>query len=66
MLNYSREYYKMDLRSGRDEEKFALIIEDLKLLTDKQLDILRGFIVHCVNKNLLDEIKSILEDNENY
>lgn len=47
-----------------DEEKFEFIIEDLKLLTQKQIDILRGFIIQCVNKNLMDEIRAILEDNK--
>lgn len=47
-----------------EEEKFEFIIEDLKLLTKKQIDILRGFIIQCVNKNLMDEIRAILEDNK--
>jgi hypothetical protein len=55
----------MESKSGRDGEKFAPIIEDLKLLTDRQLDILRGYIVNCVNKNLLDEIRIILEERKN-
>jgi Asp/Glu/hydantoin racemase len=47
-----------------NEEKISSIVESLRLLTDKQLDIIRGFVVNCVNKNLLDEIRSILEDNK--
>lgn len=47
-----------------NEEKINSIIESLKLLTDKQLDIIHGFVINCVNKNLLDEIRSMLEDNK--
>lgn len=54
----------MDTHFGRDKENLSSIIEDLKLLTGKQLDIIRGYIVNCVNKNLLDEIKTILEDKK--
>ena len=47
-----------------NEEKINSIIENLRLLTDKQLDIIHGFAMNCVNKNLLDEIRNILEDNK--
>jgi hypothetical protein len=56
----------MDQQSNRNEERFDLIIEDLKLLTEKQIEILRGFIVQCVNKNLLDEVRNILKDNREF
>lgn len=50
---------KQPCSSGK-EEKITSIIENLRLLTDQQLDIIHGFIENCVNKNLLDEVKSIL------
>lgn len=59
-----KEVLQMDAPFGRDNENLAPIIADLKLLTDRQLEILRGYIVNCVNKNLLDEIRSILEDRK--
>jgi len=46
-----------------NEEKISSIVESLRLLTDKQLDIIRGFVMNCVNKNLLDEVRSILQGN---
>lgn len=53
----------MEKQPQRDE-RFDLIMEDLKLLTPKQIDILRGFISQCINKNLMDEIRAILEGSK--
>jgi len=56
----------MDPTPSRDEEKIAAITENLRMLTEKQIDTIWGFVINCVNKNLLDEVRAILKDNKNF